>query len=231
VPHDILHAVPFHALHDGARDALDRWEFAYAPSAAVWRACRTRPEPVADRSLLFGVPDSQIAFVSEELAGLQGIVPNASVYEGDRATIDAVPHDGAYRYIHFATHAIFRRDNPLFSGLRLADGWLVAGDLYRRRLECSLATLSACQTGASALAPGDETLGLTRAFLHAGARAVMASLWMAHDAATAELMQACYAGLAQGQGRAAALRAAQQAVRSRYPHPYHWAAFALIGAR
>jgi CHAT domain-containing protein len=231
VPHGMLHGIPFHALYDGAQYALDRWEIAYAPSAAVWRACRLRREPAAGPSLVFGVADAQLAGVSAEVAGLRDIVPDAIVYADDAATLAAVPTDGAYRYLHFATHALFRRDNPLFSGLRLADGWLVAGDLYRRRLDCFLATLSACRTGMNALAPGDEAIGLTRAFLHAGARAVMVSLWTAHDAATAALMCACYAGLAAGKCRAAALREAQQRVRALYPHPYHWAAFILIGAR
>jgi tetratricopeptide (TPR) repeat protein len=231
VPHGVLHSIPFHALFDGEQYALDRWEFAYAPSAAVWRACRLRSDPDAERSLVFGVSDPQTAHVSDEVAALQNLLPNATVYEDDAATLAAVPAGGAYRYVHFATHAIFRRDNPRFSGLRLADGWLTANDLYRRRLDCSLATLSACHTGMNALGPGDEVIGLTRGFLHAGARAVLVSLWLAHDAATAELMECCYAELTRGTGRAAALRAAQQAVRARFPHPYHWAAFALVGAR
>jgi CHAT domain-containing protein len=193
--------------------------------------CRLRREPEAGHSLFFGVADPQISAVRAELEALQQIVPHATLYRDEAATFAAVPSDGAFRYLHFATHALFREDNPLFSGLRLADGWLVASDLYHRRLDCSLATLSACHTGTSALAPGDETIGLTRGFLHAGARAVMVSLWTAQDAATAQLMQACYANLVQGKGRAASLRAAQQAVRAEYPHPYYWAAFVLIGGR
>jgi CHAT domain-containing protein len=142
-----------------------------------------------------------------------------------------VPRTGDYRYIHFATHAVFRRDNPQFSGLRLADGWLIAHDLYRRSLRCSLATLAACRTGMSQVTPGDEVLGLARGFLHAGARAVMVSHWAADDAATSELMKACYSGMFNGLSRAAALRSAQQSLRGRYPDPYYWAPFVLIGAR
>ena len=231
IPHGTLHSIPFHALRSEAGYVLDRWEVAYAPSAAVWRFCRLRPEPQGERSLVFGYSDPDIAHVQEEVAALVGILPSVDVYEDDRATLDNVPAEGSYRYLHFATHAIFRKDNPLFSGLKLSDGWLIAHDLYHRRLECSLATLSACRTGMSAVVPGDELLGLARGFLSSGARAVMVSLWAAHDEATAQLMVECYSRMAQGASRATALRQAQQAVRQLFPHPYYWAAFALIGAR
>jgi CHAT domain-containing protein len=231
IPHGVLHGIPFHALAGAEDYALDRWEFAYAPSAAVWRACRLREEPEASDSLIFGLSQPDIAHVRDEVAGLQALLPGASVYQDEAAVLAAVPTHGAFRYVHFATHAIFRQDNPLFSGLRMADGWLVANDLYRRRLDCSLATLSACRTGVTHVAPGDEALGLPRAFLHAGARAVLVSLWTAHDRATADLMQDFYGRMTGGMSRAAALRAAQQEVRARYPHPYYWAAFSLIGAR
>jgi CHAT domain-containing protein/tetratricopeptide (TPR) repeat protein len=231
IPHGTLHSIPFHALRSEEGYVLDRWEVAYAPSAAVWRYCHLRPEPKGDRSLVFGYSEPDIAHVQEEVAALVGLLPNVDVYEDDRAVLNNVPVEGSFRYLHFATHAIFRKDNPLFSGLKLSDGWLIAHDLYSRRLECSLATLSACRTGMSAVVPGDELLGLARGFLSSGARAVMVSLWAAHDEATAQLMVECYSRMALGASRATALREAQQAVRQLFPHPYYWAAFALIGAR
>jgi CHAT domain-containing protein len=122
-------------------------------------------------------------------------------------------------------------DNPLFSGLQMADGWLFAHDLYESALSCDLATLSACQTGMVSVEAGDELFGLVRGFLAAGARSVTASLWPAHDHATALLMQQFYTHWQQGASKAAALRVAQQQMRCRYPHPYHWAAFVLVGER
>ena len=76
-----------------------------------------------------------------------------------------------------------------------------------------------------------ELFGLLRGFLAAGVRSVAASLWPADDAATAALMVRFYSLLAGGRTKAAALRTAQREVRDRYPHPYHWAAFALVGER
>ena len=132
--------------------------------------------------------------------------------------------------LHFATHALFRQDNPLFSGLQLSDGWLLARDLYGLQLDAELVTLSACQTAVSQIAAGDEPFGLVRGFLAAGAQRVAASLWPADDAATAALMQVFYRKIAQGQTAAQALRAAQQELQASWPHPYYWAAFCLMGS-
>jgi CHAT domain-containing protein len=231
VPHGILHNIPFHALFTGTDYLIDRYEIGYAPSCAVWKACRERAEPQGEASLLFGLSDAGIQHTREELANLRRILPEATVFAENEATLSSVPATGVFRYLHFATHAVFRRDNPLFSALRLADGWLFAHDLYTRRLECSLATLSACHTGTGAVAPGDEILGLVRGFLHAGARAVLVSQWAAHDAATAALMRLFYEKMGAGSGRAAALREAQQTVRKRWTHPFYWAVFAIVGAR
>jgi len=230
-PHGVLHNVPFPALHDGDGYLIDRREIAYTPSCSVWKLCRQREEPNGGDSLIYGVPEEGIACTREELADLRQVVPDATFFEGEAATTSALPRNGVFRYLHFATHAVFRKDNPFFSALRMNDGWLFAHELYERRLECSLVTLSACHTGASRVSPGDETLGLVYGFLHAGARAVLVSLWAADDAATALLMKECYTAMAGGAGRAAALRTAAQKVRERWTHPYYWAPFALIGAR
>ncbi len=231
IPHGILHGVPFHALHDGEQYALDRWEFAYAPSASVYRLCRRRGDGGDLPSLIFGVSDDSITQVSEEVHTLERLLPDAEIRMNARATRASFPESGRYRFLHLATHAVFRQDNPLFSALRLSDGWLIAHDLYRRRLDCSLATLSACGTGMSGVTADDELLGLVRGFLHAGARAVMVSLWSADDRATADLMERCYGAMVAGKGRAESLREAQLAVRAHRPHPYYWAPFVVVGAR
>ncbi len=240
VPHAELHGLPFHAFFDGAQPALDRWEISYAPSAALWHRGAIRQqaggESVANwadaEALLVSVPSPGIAQVTREVAALAHLLPHACVLHGEAATLRAVQaRAGNCRLLHLATHALYRADNPLFSGLQLADGWLLARDLYAMRLPCDLATLSACQTGAAQVECGDELFGLVRGFLAAGVRSVAASLWPADDQATAALMQEFYPRLLQGQSKAAALRGAQQAMRLRFPHPYHWAAFALIGER
>lgn len=241
VPHGPLHGLPIHAAADGDEYALDRWEIVYAPGAAVWHAGVVRnralgtiahPTSVTESALLMAVPAPGIELVTDEVDQLHALLPGARVFHGDAATLDAF-HEWAprSRIIHLATHALFRADNPLFSGLAFSDGWLLAHDLYGQSLDCELATLSACRTGATHVEPGDELFGLMRGFLAAGARSLAVSLWPAADAATMSVMIKFYNGIAQGTSRAAALRDAQIEVRQEYPHPYHWAAFALVGVR
>ena len=144
-----------------------------------------------------------------------------------------------YRTIHLAAHGDFRPDNPLFSGLALEDGWLTTFDIFNLRLNASLVTLSACQTGRNVNSGGDELLGLMRAFLYAGAASLVLSLWPVEDRSTARLMEAFYAGLADGRSKAAALRQAQlqfihqqagkEHLSELYAHPYFWAPFFLVG--
>jgi CHAT domain-containing protein len=78
---------------------------------------------------------------------------------------------------------------------------------------------------------GDESIGLMRAFLGAGAASLVVSLWLVQDETTAALMAAWYAQLRQGKDRAAALRAAQLAIKATHSHPFYWAPFVLVGQR
>ena len=89
--------------------------------------------------------------------------------------------------------------------------------------------LSACETQLGPRSGGDDLVGLTRAFLYAGAPTVGASLWSVNDQATAVLMTAFYRHLRDGMSKAQALQAAQTETRAQYPHPYYWAAFVLTG--
>ena len=91
--------------------------------------------------------------------------------------------------MHIATHGMFRRDNPMFSSIRLGDGPLSVYDLYELRLSAELVTLSGCGTGLSVVVGGDEQLGLVRGLLYAGARAVLLTLWDAYDSSTADFMK------------------------------------------
>jgi CHAT domain-containing protein len=92
-----------------------------------------------------------------------------------------------------------------------------------------MVTLSACESGRSRVMVGDEILGLIRAFLGAGAATLIVSQWLVQDEATAFLMTHLYEEMQRRPDKAAALRAAQLATKARYPHPYYWAPFLLIG--
>ena len=162
------------------------------------------------------------------------------VFVEDEATLAQVQEAAAECHIlHLAAHGDFRPDNPLFSGLALADGWLTTLDIFNLHLGASLVTLSACQTGRSVVSGGDELLGLMRAFLSAGAASLVLSLWAVEDRSTARLMETFYEKMAEGYTKAAALRCAQlQFIEGRCgdgetatscTHPYFWAPFFLVG--
>lgn len=90
---------------------------------------------------------------------------------------------------HLACHARFRADNPLFSSLHLADGFVIARDVLKQNLRAELVTLSACETGLNEISAGEEILGLSRGFLSAGAVSLVLGLWTVGDEATARLMR------------------------------------------
>jgi CHAT domain-containing protein len=176
------------------------------------------------------------------LGALMGTDP-AEVLVGPAATEGAVKRlsrDGAlarFRYLHFACHGVLGRagGTPPALVLTLAgdpggeDGALTTEEVTGLALNADLVTLSACQTGQGRESRAEGVSGLARAFLFAGARAVICSLWRVDDAATADLMADLYAGLKGGRPAADALREARLRRIAAGEPPLHWAPFVLIG--
>ena len=230
VPHRELHYLPFQALHDGESYLIERREVTFAPSAVVLQECLDRPKHRFRNALLLGVADEQIPGVHEELHALDGVFAGVKRFSDETATTEALRKNSTgVDVLHLACHAQFRSDNPLFSSLRLGDGWFTARDAYGLKLNCGLVTLSACETGMNTVAPGDELMGLARGFLSAGSPTVVLSLWTIDDQATAELMVAFYEELATTNSPSAALRGAQVKLLRQRPHPFFWSPFVLVG--
>jgi CHAT domain-containing protein len=165
------------------------------------------------------------------VAAVAGRFPGATVRVDAAATRGCLFDEAAgHDLIHLACHGVFRADNPLYSALRLHDGWLPAVEAIRLPAGGALVTLSACESGLAGVLRGDEVLGLARAFLGAGAAGVVVSLWLAQDVTTAALMARWYEHLTTtGTRPGAALREAQLALMETHPHPYYWAPFVLVG--
>ncbi|UBF29001.1 CHAT domain-containing protein [Kovacikia minuta CCNUW1] len=108
------------------------------------------------------------------------------------------------------------------------DGLLTADEILNLRLKAKLVVLSACDTGQGRIT-GDGVIGLSRAFISAGASTVIVSLWAVPDAPTAELMTTFYQNLQTNPDKARALRQAMLETMKIYPRPLAWAAFTLIG--
>jgi len=230
VPHGLLHQLPFHALHDGAAFLIDRASISYAPSATVFSLCANRICHAPPRSLLMGLPDERNPAIAEEIECIARLLPEPSIFLGERATENVLfERGGGSRYIHIAAHSQFRRDNPIFSWIRLGDARINVLDLYRLKLDAELVTLSGCSTGVGAVFGGDELVGLARGLMHAGTRSVLLTLWDIHDASTARFMTYFYKNLALGESPARALRQAVLLLRQEWPEPYSWAPFVVSG--
>ena len=230
VPHRGLYYLPFQALHDGKSFLIERREVSFAPSAVVLQQCLARSEPQFGTALLLGVADERIPGVHQELHAVDQIFGEIKRYSDEAATTEVLRSNAAgVDVIHLACHAQFRSDNPLFSALKLGDGWFTARDAYGLKLNCGLVTLSACETGMNAVAPGDELMGIARGFFSAGSPTVLMSLWTIDDEATTELMVWFYSELAATKSPASALRTAQMKLLKERPHPFFWSPFVLVG--
>ena len=232
VPHGTLHGLPLHAALDGDTYLCDRAAVSYAPSARVFDQCASRQSAQPVRPLFVAPRDESLPWVAREVQLLANIFPDSQKLAGRQASLRGIRRRaGHFDLLHLAAHGAFRADNPSFSALRLTDGWLSMADLAELSRDTNLVTLSACETGRSGLAAGDDLVGLTRAVLGAGAASLLASLWSVHDESTSQFMAEFYRRLHAGDGKAASLQGAMRAARRTYDHPYFWAPFTLAGAR
>jgi CHAT domain-containing protein len=247
VPHVELQYLPFAALIDSARRFLvSRYDLAMTPSASVWIALGDRPTGPGGTGLLAFAPrPATLPGSNQEVATIQRLAGvDAQVLTGSAATEPAFRRLApTQRVLHLATYGVLNKQNPLFSFVQLApggaeDGRLEVHEVFGLQLSADLVVLSACQTGlaSGALADvpaGDDWVGLTRAFLHAGAAHVVATLWPVDDWATAALMDRFYAagmtGAATSPNRA--LAEAQRALIAApaTAHPFYWAGVIAVG--
>jgi len=145
-----------------------------------------------------------------------------------------------YRIIHVATHGLLNAERPQFTGVVLSlvgnknsDGFLRTDEVFNLKLGGPLVMLSACETGLGKEKRGEGVMGLTRAFIYAGAPTVGVSLWSVADKSTADLMTDFYKRLltANGTATSTALREAQLSMIAgkKYSAPFYWAPFVLVG--
>jgi CHAT domain-containing protein len=146
----------------------------------------------------------------------------------------------SYRVLHVATHGILDAQRPQFSGLVLSlvgnknddDGFLRTNEVFNLKLGAPLVMLSACESGLGKVQRGEGVIGLTRAFMYAGAPTVGVTLWSVADKPTAELMTDFYQHLlGPNASPSSAMREAQLAMISgkKYSAPFYWAPFVLVG--
>ncbi len=160
--------------------------------------------------------------------------PNALKLSRDEASETNVKNKASsYEVLHFATHATFDNREPFNSSLLLAsdginDGKLTIEEIYQLQLKPSLIILSACETGLGKYSAGDEIIGLYRAFMYAGAKSIIATLWPIADEASSFLVNEFYKALKKN-SLSESLQMAQLKTKEQYPNPINWAGFILVG--
>ncbi len=193
-----------------------------------------------------------LPYASAEMAALAGLAPSggSTILRRTEATVRNLRKAGgreSYAQVHFATHGLLNESRPRYSGLVLSPdpedgstGFLSVSDVFGLGLECDQVVLAACATGLGRHVGGEGLVGLTRSFMFAGARSVVASLWHVSGEATALVMEAYYSRLAGGErDRALALALVKRAmIEGRAgeltgsldtAHPAFWAGFVLSG--
>jgi CHAT domain-containing protein len=232
IPHGLLHQLPFHAFWTGERYLIEEFDCIYTPSSSI-AVQQGRPTKLSAHSQWYGlaVMDHDIPETAAEVQAVATFFEQPQLYLGAHATRGAMQSAvQAADILHISTHGLMRSDNPLFSALKVADGWVDVREIYRFNVRAQLIVLSACRSGLSHVGQGDELLGLVRGFLGAGAHQLLVSQWDVSDAYVPAFMTQFYRALIeQGHDPAAALGVAQRQAIANDDHPFWWAPFFLIG--
>ena len=221
-----------------------------APSIRLFAASKLS-QKTAGKLLVFGDPISPEAdYPDLPMAGLEVekvkshlSASSDSVFTRQTATPKAylASKPERYNYIHFVSHGVASRADPLDSAVILSRGdggedsyKLYARDILRHPIDARLVTISACNSSGSKAIAGEGLVGLSWAFLRAGAHNAIGALWEVSDGSTPQLMDQMYSGLEQGKSPAEALRSAKlQLIHSgnRSAKPFYWAPFQLYVGR
>lgn len=243
-------------IEDGGSGEVEPWgatkRISYGPSASILLALDSEPRRSGWDGDVLAVGNPDLRTVDRELNGAARLAPLPYAEEEARA-VSAVFEPGRsalllgrdasverwrrrqperYRYLHFAAHAVVSEVDAGRTYVLFADGPLDLAAIRRTRITADLVTLSACETGLGLPVRGEGVIGLPHAFLAAGARGVVVSLWPVADRSAAEFMTSFYRKLGAGVPPADALRQVRRDFLRRWgsgAHPARWASFVLVG--
>ena len=216
-------------------------EVAFVPSGTAYRVLQGLRDAEGEGVLALGDPQSgtPLPATREEVTSV-GDVCLLGKQATEAGLQKALAGRARWRAIHLACHGLIDTKRPTLSSLALTpdeenDGYLTCLEVFRMRIPADLVVLSACDTAKGRVYRAEGIVGLTTAFMIAGAPRVICSLWKVDDQATRALMVKFYALWNPKEGKglpaAAALKQAQEFVRSheKWQHPYYWAAWVLWG--
>lgn len=242
IPEGFLHDLPFAALAraDGEKVQFLIEDFAvfYLPSASFLQRDFSRKE--VNNFFSFGINRTEdlpdLKFAEEESAAVAEIFGGKSNVKTD-ATETAVKNSMPNAdYLHFATHAVVEPNMPLLSRLVFArsetdDGSLTTREIFALGIDAKLVTIAACESGFVFSDEENTTnrIGLTEAFLHAGAESVLSSLLPVSDAATVEFMKDFYVNLKEKDKADSLAQTQRKMLHGKFKHPRFWSPFILVG--
>ncbi len=262
VPHGVLHKLPFAALHDGEKYIIEKYALSILPSSSLIKLLgeKRQQEKIGGRYLISAISDysatrdegvnfssrlrssaglEDLTYTLEEAKTVYGlasqIVSEAHFLANEQVKEALIGKFKEYSVIHFAGHAVFNPEEPLASGLVLADGSVLTAARILQdsafRTDCGkLLILSACQTGVNVITSGGEIVGLARALFYAGMPNLISSLWEVADRSTAQLMEDFHNYWQAGKTSIAqALRQAQTKALSEGLPIHAWAPFIHLG--
>jgi CHAT domain-containing protein len=251
---------------------VEEFVISYAPSAGIWMYCNSASTPTDNKFLGMALGDIAIGNASPlpgtkaEVEQISKIYAQFKTLQGQEFTESMAKKEAAnYDYVHIATHGLFNSREPLYSYLLMGnseeeDGKLTVSEIMDMHINSRFVTLSACETGLGDLSEGDDLIGMSRAFIYAGAPQVVVSLWKVDDETTAWLMTRFHQYVRTGAKVSESLAYAQrdlikqnleglksrgiksvemaahinETITNRSPeqarNPYYWAPFVVIGS-
>lgn len=253
-PHGDLHSLPLHLLAPaGGMPLGTTHSISYVANLSLYALLLSRYSTATEN---YSVPSLCLATAAREdtpevqesfaLSPRSYAAKTGGIFlEGLEATWGAFrKYAESAASIYLSCHGLFNENDSLRSSLLLSNGKslpsqtetdrlfyeLSVRDILRLRLRSRLVILDACMSGLQHFSPGDEPMGFSTAFLLSGSSAVIASNWSVEQGRARFFMEQLQdswssAGVTLGQ----AMRNAYTVTRSKYPHPYHWAGFSLIG--
>jgi CHAT domain-containing protein len=213
----VLNGVPWAML-----PAMRGRTFTLAPSVSRWLRLRDEPALTTGAAGFLVGPRVPRAVEEVEVAAAAWRSP---VVLRSATIADATRLASQVEVLHVAAHGRHAVDNPMFSGLELADGTLFGYDIDLMPDVPQTVVLSACEVGRSSVRWGEEAIGMTRIWLHAGTRCVISAPVIVADDVACELLGAMHEGLAAGEAPAEALAAASTRTGIVAPFQAHGAGF------
>lgn len=227
-PHGFLHGIPLHALYDGEQFLADAHQILYTPSASLY--CSVPVEEISGTPLFVGFSGEHATTSIDEVRTAAECVPNAEVLVNPSIDELKAAFGVPRSLVHIAGHAGIDLIGGKISWIETPAGRLTSRDLMDMPIRTRTLVITGCQTARRVIRPGDEWLGLMRAFYMSGASAIVSALWDIRDESARRFSSEFYKHF-DGQDAPSAAQKAIATLKSWQTHPYFWAGFGVFARK